>query len=297
MLVKYSEISVLELLSDDWRGRTKKYNGKTVHQKYNVRCMVCGYIRPVFASAIFHVKNPCPVCSGHKGSLETITLWTKENRPEFEIPPNQIYKGCQSHIKIFCLRHNEFFELTFNDFKSGVNSCPTCVFEMKSEITKKMHEQYNIDGENHPYWNGFRSLYDFLREQLGDWKQTSLETHGYKCFVTGERFGAIHHPKSFKDIVLETIKHTELPVHESIDKYSSNELKIIKVICLKLHDFYGPGLPLSKEVHQEFHSLYGNGGNTIYQFVEFLRIKGRYKLAEKVIESENKRRRVMKLKY
>lgn len=287
----------LELLSDKWVGSSKKTYGKKVHLKYDVRCLICDYTRPVSPGAILYDENPCPVCSGHKGTLKTFTLWTKKNRPEFYIPQNQIYKGSMEDIKIVCIKHNETFDLRANDFKNGVNGCPICVFETKSEVTKKLHEQYIIDGNNHPYWNGLRRLYDHLREQLGDWKKLSLEANGYFCVITGEKLAAIHHTRSFKDIVLETIQVTGLPIYESIQEYSQKELKFIQSTCLKLHDFYGLGFPLSKESHSEFHSMYGNGGNTIDQFIVFLMKKGKEEFARKIKECDSERKKIMKIKY
>jgi len=285
---RFREIG-LELLSGEWRGTQKKINGKNVHQKYEVRCLVCGYTRHAFAGVILRKEKPCPVCSGHKGSLETFTMWTNEKRPEFEVPQNQIYQGCMRNIKILCMKHEVIFELRPNDFKNGVNSCSLCIFEQQSKTTKKLHTQYNIDGNNHPYWNGLRPLYAYLREQLGEWKQDSMKVHGYKCFVTGGRIGAVHHTTSFKDIVSETMKRVGLPIHETIDKYSSEERELIRSTCLKLHDFYGLGIPLSTEIHEEFHSMYRNRSNTLEQFIEFLRIKGHDELAIKVINSEMKK--------
>ena len=286
-----------ELLTTEWNRIERTINGKQVLQKYNVRCLVCEYEELTSAAGILRNLHVCPVCSGAKGSLKTFTQWTKDNRPEFEIPQDQIYYGNRSTVKILCLRHNEVFDIFPGNFKRGYNSCPVCKFEQNAENTRNLRKQFDTFGTNHPKWNGFAPLRNYLRTQLEDWKQRSMKEHGYKCFVTGKPFDEIHHAYGFNEIILETMEHTGLPIYETVEEYSPEELEFIRSTFLKLHDFYGLGFPLSIEIHDEFHSMYGYGKNTNDQFIEFLTIKGHEELSRKVKESDSKRKKIMKLKY
>jgi hypothetical protein len=286
-----------ELISTEWNGIETIKNGKRVIKKYDLRCLACGYESLTVVYDILRGLRSCPVCNGAKGSLETFTQWTKENRPEYEISQNQTYEGNRSTVKILCLRHNKIFDIFPGNFKRGANSCPECTYEQNAENTRNLRKQFDTIGKNNPKFNGLSPLRNYLRTQLEDWKRLSMKEHDYKCVVTGEPFDVIHHAYGFNEIVIDTIELTGLPIHETVEVYSQEELELIRSTFLKLHDFYGPGFPLSTDIHDEFHSMYRYGGNTNEQFVEFLTIKGHEELAAKVNESEIKRKKIMKIKY
>jgi len=87
--------------------------------------------------------------------------------------------------------------------------------------------------------------------------------------ITNKKFDVIHHLYNFNSILKETLKILDIPIHKNIKKYTIKELTLISRTCEQIHYKYGLGVCLSKEVHKEFHSLYGTKNNTKEQFEEF----------------------------
>jgi hypothetical protein len=78
------------------------------------------------------------------------------------------------------------------------------------------------------------------------------------------------------DEVLEIIN---IEIKESMDDYTKEELRIILDIFRELQDKYPPGICLSREIHKEFHSIYGFGYNTQEQWNEFINIYYKQKVS------------------
>ncbi|HAT4302283.1 TPA: hypothetical protein I9089_002389 [Clostridium perfringens] len=123
--------------------------------------------------------------------------------------------------------------------------------------------------ENHYCWKGgVTPLHEYLRRHLNEWKRASMKSCNYKCDITGERFQVIHHLYNFSDIVKETLKEVQLDYKE-IGEYTEEELFLLVETCNKLHNKYGLGVCLTKDLHKEFHSIYGIENNTPKQYYDF----------------------------
>lgn len=111
----------------------------------------------------------------------------------------------------------------------------------------------------------------YFRKYNLDWKNESMKTCGYRCVVTGERFDDIHHLFSLNTIVINACKSADIDlqsfdINEASDEDRKNFIEAVK----REQGKYPLGVCLSKEVHVEFHNIYGYGNNTPEQFYEFI---------------------------
>lgn len=126
-------------------------------------------------------------------------------------------------------------------------------------------------GKNNPNWRGgITALYFELRSEIKDWQKQSMEFCNYKCILTGKEFDNIHHLYPFRKIVDEVFEILQLNLHSQVKDYSEDEFKLILDKLHELHNKYGLGVCLSKEIHKLFHDTYGYTNNTLEQFEEFV---------------------------
>ncbi len=152
-----------------------------------------------------------------------------------------------------------------SSLRNGVTQSCGC---LQREIAR------SIIGSNHPQWKGTTRIYAYLRNNIKIWKYDSMKNCYYKCIISNEKINwDIHHLYSFSKIVDETIKLSGLPIYEEINLYTNEELKLLIDICLELHYKYGLGVCISKELHYEFHSIYGRKNFTPEDFYEFYKFK------------------------
>jgi hypothetical protein len=130
-------------------------------------------------------------------------------------------------------------------------------------------------GEDHPGWKGLTPLKNFLRSRVKEWRQQSREVANYTCAITGDRGGHIevHHVYPFNRMVVDIVEKLEIEVHETIGKYTLEELLFIENNFLEYHNWFGLGVCLTKEVHDEFHNKFGRIDFTPEQFYAFFQKK------------------------
>jgi hypothetical protein len=158
----------------------------------------------------------------------------------------------------------------FANFLYDNQLCMKCSGERSAEKTRGVPKP-QLSGENNPNWQGGKSkIQEYLRSRISEWKYESAKTFDFKCIVSGNKFDVVHHLQSFNLIVNEALDKLSLPIHEEINKYSQSELEELSNEVSKLHYKYGFGLPLSNEIHNDFHSKYGLGGNSIDQFIKYI---------------------------
>jgi len=139
--------------------------------------------------------------------------------------------------------------------------------ERKREISRNRRRE-----KSGGWKGGLTPLITYFRAILYEWKLDSLKKYNYKCALTNtnDKDLEIHHAKeNFSDIVYETLNKLNLPIYENMMQYSDDELKNINKLFIELHNQYGLGIPLKKNIHKLFHTIYGLTNNTEEQFVEF----------------------------
>ena len=148
------------------------------------------------------------------------------------------------------------YKTTFNNFRSG-HRCRTCFFN-------------SISREGSYYWKGGVSdTASYLRRGLTEWKKASMKASHYRCVLTGGKFSAIHHLRSFDLLMNEMMSILEMPFKERIKDYTKEELEKMTATLVELHDKYSLGVCLCEYAHTRFHQIFGRGGNTPEQFEEF----------------------------
>lgn len=151
---------------------------------------------------------------------------------------------------------------------------------MKGNWSGDTNPRYNnpLKGKDNGNWKGgLTPLYHELRSEITDWKNKSMEKCNYKCVLTFKNFDNIHHLYPFKNIVDEVFDLLEIDKRQQVKDYSEEEFSKIREKLIELHDFYGEGVCISKELHKIFHDVYGYKDNTPEQFYEF---EKRYKNSE-----------------
>ena len=118
--------------------------------------------------------------------------------------------------------------------------------------------------------NGRSNLRKYLQKIIVDWKKKSMANYNYKCVVTGKSFEVIHHLYSFNKIISEALSELGLEHYVFIGEYSQDEIQPIADKVIEIHSRYPLGVPLIKNVHNRFHSLYGKLDNTPSQFYDFI---------------------------
>lgn len=128
-----------------------------------------------------------------------------------------------------------------------------------------------ISGKNASNWKGGRTeLREYLDKRIKQWKKDSISYHNYRCYITGERFHHVHHLHSFNLIIEESLSELNLDKYQYMGEYSEEEISSIIDKVIEVHQRYPLGIPLRKDIHSLFHSLYGSGNNTPEQFYEFV---------------------------
>lgn len=243
---------------------------KGIYSDVLCRCKVHG--NTFSTTARYLLKgNGCKMCSDY-GVVHTLESFKKEIKSKYgHIKVIDIeYNGTRNSIRCYCEKHNIEFSPLVSSLLSGIHGCPDCT----KEATTK---------ENHYCWKGGVSATRmYLRGKMYDWKKETMIACNYKCDITGSRFDDIHHLYGFDQILEEVLANTNIELKETISEYSNEELKTLEEECIKLHEKYGLGVCLCREMHEEFHKIYGYGNNTPEQYYEFKNNKLNNKNSEEV---------------
>jgi len=176
----------------------------------------------------------------------------------YELLSNE-YINNETHLEYICPKHG-LKEIALGHFLMGKRCC-----ECK-------HEEYS--GENNNMWQGgIDETNHHLRSMLYYWKQESLEKFDYKCCISGINSNLqIHHAYPFRNIVQDVFNELNIEIQPRVCDYIKEDLIKIEELFLQKHK--GKiGYPLTKELHNEFHMLYGTRNNTESDFYEFINDK------------------------
>ena len=128
-----------------------------------------------------------------------------------------------------------------------------------------------LNGELNGRWKGgIIDTYRELRSDTKDWFNKSMEFCKYKCIITNGDFDNVHHTTAFKDIVDQVFKLTNVEVRQRVCDYTEDDFNKLRKYLKKLHDIYGYGACLNKDVHKLFHDNYGYTNITPNDFLNFI---------------------------
>lgn len=180
------------------------------------------------------------------------------------IPLFTEYRNQSQQLEYLCKKHKEIVQYkTLSAFYRS-KGCRLCGIEKSA--------QAQIGELNHGWKGGITPIILFLRGSLKKWKYDSLKEYGFKCVIsnTNNRDLEVHHLfKGYSEILSETLEKLDLDLRGNIQHYSKAELEEIESLFVELNYKYGLGLPLKRNIHDEFHIKYGFGKNTYEQFKEF----------------------------
>lgn len=128
-----------------------------------------------------------------------------------------------------------------------------------------------LNGELNGRWQGgITDTYRELRSDTKDWQNESMEFCNYKCVITGGEFDNIHHTEPFKNIVEKSFEITKIDKKVSVLDYENNEFETLRLMLKELHNLYGFGACICKDVHKLFHDLYGYTKFNGFDFLDFI---------------------------
>lgn len=235
---------------------------KNAHSKVNIICEKHGVFEQKINS---HLNGRgCPTC-GAINRKNSKTKTTEKFIEESEIIHNYkysynktVYKKGYTKVIIICKIHGEFEQIP-NVHRMG-HGCPQCAID-------KLKEKC---GELSPQWRGgIYKTKDYFREFLTEWKIKSCEKYNFKCALSGGKIEAVHHVVSYTNILYEAHINVNVEIKSEIGQYSEQEIECVKYEIIKLHEFYGLGIPLNGDIHREFHKIYGYINFTKEDFIEF----------------------------
>lgn len=115
----------------------------------------------------------------------------------------------------------------------------------------------------------YTSLSRYLRGQLTDWKNRSMENCNWQCVVTGSKKFDIHHLYSFNTILSKFMSKYQFE-EKDLSDYTKDELSNITKLFLEEHDKYPLGVCVCRELHDLFHRQYSKMCNTPEQWYQFV---------------------------
>ena len=170
---------------------------------------------------------------------------------------------------------NEELDILRNNYETS--STDEILSLLKNRNIDVIRVYANQMGCKSKWWNdrsvsieSYRDLSHYLRCHNSTWKTESIKACNYRCVISGERFGEIHHLVSFNSILSETLSNYNIKLKDSFSEYTFPELVDISSKFEGTQNKYPLGVCLKKELHREFHNQYGYGGNTPEQFDCFL---------------------------
>ena len=125
-------------------------------------------------------------------------------------------------------------------------------------------------GENNGRWmGGITQTYTELRSDIKDWMSKSMDFCNYKCVISGGAFDNVHHTTPFKNIVNQSFEITGLELKEKVCDYQNKEFDNLREVLKELHELYGYGACINKNIHKLFHDNYGYTKFFAFDFLDF----------------------------
>lgn len=194
-----------------------------------------------------------------------------ENSPMYGVPLSEERKKQHSMaMKEYYKTHVSYWKGRKRSKKQGKHLSD--LFKKRGVWKGKKNPRHKnpLRGADNGNWKGgITPLYFELRSETKEWQQQSMKDCNYKCVLSGLEFDNVHHLYPFRNIVNEVFDILELDQRQKVEDYTKEEFAKIKDKMFELHDHYGLGVCLSKNIHKTFHDVYGYSDNTPEQFYEF----------------------------
>lgn len=124
--------------------------------------------------------------------------------------------------------------------------------------------------ENGRWKGGYKPLIKSMRDEIKEWKKLIAGNCNYSCVFTQGEFSDIHHVIPFRQLFDMALHDLNLEEKSCQALYEPSEYEKLRIRIVELHDVYGIGLCLNKEIHKLFHDTYGYTDNTPEHFFEFV---------------------------
>lgn len=188
--------------------------------------------------------------------------------------------------RIFTDEHKEkISETKKRQYSEGIYVSPWLGRKVSDEEKRKTRERVRgkwsgknnprfkkpLFGENNGRWQGgITNISTALRENIYEWKQSSMELCSYKCVLTGNEFDNIHHLTPFNNIIKESIQELELNILPNLGDYKDEDRESLIEKVQQKHKIYGLGLCLNKDIHKLFHDKYSYNNFNVENFKDFI---------------------------
>ena len=212
---------------------------KNNHTKIKCKCIIHDLEFLTTPKLLLSGHKSCPMCISFEKS-QRLTLSNEQflkKMKEFgisDVKPIDEYKGMNKKMLFRC-SCGKTWETTPHRVLIG-NHCPMCFSN-------------SMKGENNYFYNKnltnkdrADARYRFRKPEYKSFVQECLKNDNYTCQISGK--------KSCGDVVVHHISGFNWDIQ---NRYNSDN-----------------GIVLNKEIHNEFHKLYGKGNNTKEQFKDFI---------------------------
>lgn len=142
-----------------------------------------------------------------------------------------------------------------------------------TKLKVKYRKKFNIKFTSS---NGDAVINNYFRRNLTEWRQASLEEYDNKCIITHSKDNLdVHHINvTFQEIMAEAHVNLNIQQYRTLTNYSLVQLTLLKEEILRLHFKYGLGVPITHNLHKQYHFKYRNNisAETFYEFTNEIKL-------------------------
>lgn len=142
-----------------------------------------------------------------------------------------------------------------------------------TKLKAKYRKNFNIKFTSS---TGDAVINNYFRRHLTEWRQASLEEYNNECIITHSKNNLeVHHINvTFQKIIAEAHVNLNIQQYRTLTNYSLVELALLKEEILRLHFKYGLGVPITHNLHKQYHFKYRNNisAQTFHEFSNEIRL-------------------------
>lgn len=283
---------------DGYEGQCKQCR-KESRKKHILVCEVCGKEYKTTNKKSKYCSRDCSI----KGRTKTEEQFINEmmiKHPNIEILGE--YKGTHCKIKVKCKIDKHEWETEPNNLLQGIG-CPKCAIRDNTLNQTKTHEEFmNELEEKNSHFNNIEILGEYIKNNIKIKCRCKIDSYEWEATPTNllngtgcpeckrRRFIGENNPRYNPNLTQED-REKDRKCNPDYTKFIKEVLKRDNYTCqvtgkrggdLVVHHLYSynkypclrtvidNGITISKEIHKEFHEIYGYGDNTEEQFIDFL---------------------------